>query len=204
MHGRDGLSCHYLFARRLGLSSTGCRLRGRATTALLIEEHTTAANGLESARTLGASPRMLRVARNRNGRARLHLAVGRCILRRISILSGSGFLHSGLLRTGLGDRSRGLRERLLRITGTAGRLRTGSLGCGGLHGALAINRGRLFGFTFKGFTVMRLIITVDARLLVIVIIFRFATIKTLTQGIGQTKTTRPPGHTTQYGKNHEP
>ena len=49
LHGRDGLSCHYLFTRRLGLSSTGCRLRGRATTALLIEEHTTAANGLESA-----------------------------------------------------------------------------------------------------------------------------------------------------------
>ena len=147
---------------------------------------------------------MLCVARNCNGRARLHLAVSRCILRRISALSGSGFLHSGLLRTGLGDRSRGLRERLLRRTGTAGRVRTVSLGCGGLHGAPAINRGRIFGFTLEGFAVMPLIITVDASLLVIVIIFGFATIKTLTQGIGQTKTTRPPGHTTQYGKNHEP
>lgn len=201
LHGLRVLSRYCSLGRRLRFSSSRCWLRVRPATALLVEENATAADGLESARALGAALRMLCVARSR-GMA-LCSAVGRRILRRVDTLSGMGLMRSGLGCAGfsvtmLSCRHRSLRGRSLRGTLTTDGLCDGSLGRGSRRGASLSSRSRLFGFTVK-----LLIIEVDLGALVFVIV-ALAVSETLTQGICQTKAARGPGQTTQHGENHEP
>lgn len=206
LHGLRVLSRYCSLGRRLRVSSSRCGLRGRPATALLVEEHATAADGLESARALGAALRMLCVARSRG--AAFCSAVGRRILLGVGTLSGTGLMHSRLMHLGLGCagfsvttlscRHRSLRGRSLRGTLTTDGLCDGSLGGGNRRGASLSSRSGLFGFTVK-----LLIIEVDLGALVFVIV-ALAVSETLTQGICQTKAARGPGQTTQHGENHEP
>ena len=206
LHGLRVLSRYRSLGRRLGFSSSRCGLRGRPTTALLIEEHATAADRLESARALGAALRMLCVARSRG--TALCSSVGRRLLHRIDILSGTGLMYSRLMHSGLGCtgfsvttlgcRHRSLRGRSLSGTLTSDGLCDGRLGGGSRRGVSLSSRSRLFGFTVK-----LLIIEVDLGALVFVIV-ALAVSETLAQGICQAKAACGPGQATQHGENHEP
>ena len=201
LHGLRVLSRYRSPGRRLRFSSSRCGLRGRPATALLVEEHATAADRLESARALGAALRMLCVARSRG--AALCSAVGRRLLHRVDTLSGTGLMHSGLgcarfSVTTLSCRRRSLRGRSLGGTLTADGLCDGRLGGGSRRGVSLRSRSRLFGFTVK-----LLIIEVDLGTLVFVIV-ALAASETLAQGICQTKAACGPGQATQHGENHEP
>lgn len=213
LHGfGPGSNARGLLRRRLrnllrGVGLSGLHgLRGRLATALLVEEHATAADGLESARALGAALRMLCVARSRG--AALCSAVGRRILLGVGTLSGTGIMHSRLGRAGVGRAgvgvttlsrgNRGLRGRSLSGTLTADGLCDGSLGGGSRRRASLSSRSGLFSFTVK-----LLIVEVDFGALVVVIV-ALAVSETLAQGICQTKAAHSPGQTSQHGENHEP